>query len=264
MEVAGISMMFAGAILGLLSGIGVARLPSTLARIHAAAKPASLGLALVAVGAGFAAESLALLAVAVLIVVFQFLTAPIAGHLLGRSAIPALLEPEDAEVRETSHGRRLRFVLLAVTVWVALWRDPSVPNLLGGLIVGLLVAGIAGNRGVGGRVDLLGATRTLAGYAVGLVVANLRVARQVLTPSVNDLVETIVYCDLHTREQAVAFFDANAISFSPGTLTLELTGRAPYRMVVHALGQDAGAVSSEVAQLEAAGERMFGGATTGV
>ena len=104
MEIVGIAMMLAGAVLGLLSGVGVARLPSTLARIHAAAKPASLGLALVALGAGVTSRSLALLAVATLIVVFQFLTAPIAGHLLGRSATPVFLEPEDEGMPKVVHG----------------------------------------------------------------------------------------------------------------------------------------------------------------
>lgn len=251
--------MIAGALLGLLSGIGVARLPTTLARIHAAAKPASLGLALIALGAGIAASSSGLIAVGVLVVVFQFLTAPVSGHLLGRSVArlgeQALGEPSGQT--RVAHQRRWPLVAQTALVWVILWRDLTLANLIAGVLVGLVVMAITGSRPSPRRFDLRSALTTGLQYTVSLVKANLRMAQQVIALRVDDLVETVVVCDLETRSQSVAFFDANALTFSPGTLTLEISEHHPYRMVVHALGQDAVEVDAEVAGLEESAERMF-------
>jgi multicomponent Na+:H+ antiporter subunit G len=256
----GAAMMIAGALLGLLSGVGVARLPSTLARIHAAAKPASLGLALVALGAGVAASSIELVAIAVLVVTFQFLTAPISGHLLGRSV--ARLSADvlgDTEVGRADpvHERRWPLVLQTTLVWVILWRDLTLANVAAGVLVGVAVVALTGPRASPKRFDVRSALITLVGYTVSLVKANLRMAQQVVALRVDDLVETVVVCDLETRSQSVAFFDANAITFSPGTLTLEISEHHPYRMVVHALSQDAVEVNAEVADLEESAERMY-------
>lgn len=258
MTILGSAMMVFGALLGLLSGLGVARLPSTLARIHAAAKPASLGLALVASGAGLASGSIALIGVALLVVVFQFLTAPIAGHLLGRSVTGRRLPAEgEALVDADQYRRRWPVVLQTALVWIVLWRDLSAGSLLAGLALGLAVSAVTGPRISPRSISLTGALKALGSYALSLLVSNLRMARQVLAVWEGDPVETVVVCDLETRLESVAFFDANAISFSPGTLTLELSDGPPYRMVVHALGQDAVEVNSEVAELEDSAQEMY-------
>ena len=253
------AMMISGALLGLLSGVGVARLPSTLGRIHAAAKPASLGLALVALGAGLAASSLTLTALAVLVVAFQFMTAPISGHLLGRSV--ARLGQEQLGKRSGEslvfHERRWPLVVQTSLVWVVLWRDPTLANFVAGALVGLVVVSVTGPRISPKSFDLRNAVITGLEYAVSLVRANVRMAQQVIALRVDDLVETVVVCDLETRSQSVAFFDANAITFSPGTLTLEISEDHPYRMIVHALGQDAVEVNAEVAGLEESAEKMY-------
>lgn len=256
----GAAMMIAGALLGLLSGVGVARLPSTLARIHAAAKPASLGLALVALGAGVAASSIELVAIAVLVVAFQFLTAPISGHLLGRSVAglgEGVLGVAGERPSVPVHERRWPLVLQTMFIWVVLWRDLTLANVAAGVLVGLVVMAFTGPRVSPRGFDIRSALVTFVGYTISLVKANLRMAQQVVAMRVDDLVETVVVCDLETRSQSVAFFDANAITFSPGTLTLEISEHHPYRMVVHALGQDAVEVNAEVVELEESAERMY-------
>lgn len=258
MPILGSAMMVFGALLGLLSGLGLARLSSTLARIHAAAKPASLGLALVASGAGVASGSPALIGVALLVVVFQFLTAPVAGHLLGRSAAGRRFPEEDADpAPPPRHRRRWPIVLQTTVVWIVLWRDPGLGSVLAGLSIGLFVSAVTRPRVSPGRVSLAGAVKAFASYAVSLVMANLRMARQVLAFWADDPVETVVVCDLETRRESVAFFGANATSFSPGTLTLELSDGPPYRMVVHALGRHAVEVKAEVAELEKSARGMY-------
>lgn len=262
MSFAGAALMLAGAALGLLSGVGVARLPSSLARIHAAAKPASLGLVLVVLGASVVARSLELVAIAFLVGIFQFLTAPISGHLLGRSvASLGSLDSRRSEPPEPARSPRRRrwpLVVQIAVVWVALWRDPTVPNFVAGIAIGSVVAMLIGARPSPEHFDAFGALSTYTRYLYSLVQANLRMVTQVVRLRGDDVVEAVVYCDLETRSQSVAFFDANAISFSPGTLTLEITDSPPYRMVVHALGQDAIEVTAEVSELEESAERMYG------
>ena len=82
MIVLGGFVMAIGALLIAIGGIGVARLKTTLARTHAASKPASLGMVLVTLGAGMTARSWGLVGIALVMGAFQFATAPIAGHLV--------------------------------------------------------------------------------------------------------------------------------------------------------------------------------------
>lgn len=80
------TLMVAGCLLGLLGGVGVLRLPDVFGRMHAATKPPTLGLVLVAAGALLRVEDVADVTLLVLVVMLQFLTAPVGAHLVGRSA----------------------------------------------------------------------------------------------------------------------------------------------------------------------------------
>jgi multicomponent Na+:H+ antiporter subunit G len=79
-------LIIAGCLLALLGGIGVLRLPDVFGRMHAATKPPTLGLVLVAAGAILRVDSVADVTFLVLVVGLQFLTAPVGAHLVGRSA----------------------------------------------------------------------------------------------------------------------------------------------------------------------------------
>lgn len=81
--------LLSGASLSLVAGIGVLRLPDVFARMHAATKPATLGLVLLAIGAAFAVGSVAGWLTLSLVVALQFLTAPAGAHLVGRAAARA-------------------------------------------------------------------------------------------------------------------------------------------------------------------------------
>lgn len=258
-EILGGVLMLTGAGLTFIAGFGLVRLPSGLSRIHAAAKPASLGLALVAVGAGVASGSWGLMATGLLIAVLQFLTAPIAGHLLGRTLSPASgAETQELEVPPPvdEKSRRWALVVETVVLWIVLWRDLSLANVVAGTALGLVVAVIA-PAGHSNYPRPLPALRAGFSYLGSLVRANARMAYQVLAVRDEDLMETLVVCDLETGKESVAFFDANATSFSPGTLTLEISQGVPYRMVVHAMGQTADEVKADVSHLEDSASRMF-------
>ena len=260
-QIVGGSLMIVGASLALLAGVGLVRLPSALARLHAAAKPASLGLALVAVGAGVAAQSWELAVTGSMVAVFQFLTAPISGHLLGRSLYagrePALNREggSGSDPRTATHSPTLGVAI--ALVWIFLWRDVTWGTVAAGVGLGFVVAWRAGPSARMTRRNPLAALSTLFRYVASLLRANVRMAYQVLAFSESRLKESVVLCDLETRQEGVAFFDANATSFSPGTLTLEITSTVPYRMLVHSLGQSETEVRSEVAELEASAARVF-------
>lgn len=85
LDAVAIASMAAGSLLALVASIGLFRLPDTLARMHAATKPATLGVALCAVGAGLRLADPADSAKIVAVVVLQLVSAPIGAHILGRS-----------------------------------------------------------------------------------------------------------------------------------------------------------------------------------
>ena len=82
-------LVVAGAALGMLAGLGVLRFPDVFSRMHAATKPATLGLVVLALGAAIAADSVNDVARLALVVALQFLTAPAGAHLVGRAAAQA-------------------------------------------------------------------------------------------------------------------------------------------------------------------------------
>jgi multicomponent Na+:H+ antiporter subunit G len=79
-------LVLVGGAFVLLAGVGVVRLPDLFTRMQAATKGATLGAGclLLAVAAHFRTTDVA--ARAVLVVLFVFLTAPVAAHLIARAA----------------------------------------------------------------------------------------------------------------------------------------------------------------------------------
>ena len=79
--VASIGMFF-----NLVSAIGLMRMPDVYTRMQAAAKAGTLGVALSILAVAVYYNQLAYTALAFVIILFIFLTAPIASHLIGRAA----------------------------------------------------------------------------------------------------------------------------------------------------------------------------------
>lgn len=79
-------LILVGAALGALAGIGQLKFSDLFVRMHVATKPPTLGLMLVAIGAGMRIDGQGAMAGLLLTVALQFLTAPVAAHLIGRAA----------------------------------------------------------------------------------------------------------------------------------------------------------------------------------
>jgi len=74
-----------GCALNLIAAIGALRFPDLLSRMHAATKPQVLGLILVMAGLAASLGSSQLTWKLTIVVLFQFMTAPVSAHMVGRS-----------------------------------------------------------------------------------------------------------------------------------------------------------------------------------
>ena len=91
-EVIGGAMMVVGAALAVIAGLGLHRFPDVFARMHAATKPATLGLALVLGGATLLVDDIGSRTKLLLVIALQFITAPVGSHLVGRATYRAHTE----------------------------------------------------------------------------------------------------------------------------------------------------------------------------
>ena len=153
---------------------------------------------------------------------------------------------------------RLVRAVVMVVVWVALWSDLSLGTLTSGVLVALAVSLLVepwrDGRFVVRPVHL---TRFALFFLYKLVQSSVVVARAVISP--RDRIHTgIVGVPLRGCTEAVATVVADAISLTPGTLTIEVA-RDPLTLYVHALDvRDVEAVRADVRKLEILAVRALG------
>lgn len=73
-----------GAIITLIAALGVVLFRDARAAMHAATKPATLGVLLCATGAALQLDNVSTISKLVFIVIIQFVTAPVGAHMLSR------------------------------------------------------------------------------------------------------------------------------------------------------------------------------------
>jgi len=103
-----ILLLTIGTIFTLLAAIGILRMPDVFMRMQVATKAATLGVACVAMAAAVHFGDLATTARAVLIVLFLFLTAPVAAHTIGRAAYVAGAQLWEGTIVDELRGRHQR------------------------------------------------------------------------------------------------------------------------------------------------------------
>lgn len=89
MELVASALVILGAFLAFTAALGLQRFGDVFARMHAATKPATMGLALTLIGAAIAVPAPGAVIKLLLVVVLQFMTAPIGAHLVGRASFRA-------------------------------------------------------------------------------------------------------------------------------------------------------------------------------
>ena len=110
-----------------------------------------------------------------------------------------------------------------VVVWVALWGSLTPANVLGGLVVGvlLLLALPLSHVDTPGIVRPGALLRFVGFFAVDLVRSSWQVVRLVLRPKVH-LHQAVVAVPVRGASDQLLTLLANAVSLTPGTLTLEV------------------------------------------
>ncbi len=269
MTLLGSIVMSLGIALSVLSAFGVWRFPTAIARMHAATKSASLGLALVVLGAGVASSSPGIVGIGVLTTALLFLTAPISGHLLGRASyltgseryrFDALAGVEAAPLElEPSGETDFSFTrwLGLIAVWALLWRDVSIGTILGGGAVALAIEWTRRSVASPRPVRLGALARFAMYYLAALIRTNARVAWEVATPLQDEIDEAIVGIPLSVESPQAALLVANAVTFTPGTLAIELSGD-PLMLYAHVLHFEGEApLRSEINRLESLADAVF-------
>ena len=85
MHVVAAVLFLAGSFLAMVAGIGIARFPDLLSRMHAATKPQVLGLGMLMTALALEIRTGVVVWTLLLVVLFQFITAPVSAHMVGRA-----------------------------------------------------------------------------------------------------------------------------------------------------------------------------------
>lgn len=154
---------------------------------------------------------------------------------------------------------RLLSVAWLTTIWVVLWRDADPVNVCVGLALSVaLVAAV--DRGAASGANTIRpvpAARLAVVFAWKLLEANLRLAREVVTPR-NTIETGVIEVRLPTCTDVSLALTANAVSLTPGTLTIEAFNGPVTRLYVHVLHlHDVEAARREVRQIAALVRNAF-------
>ena len=155
--------------------------------------------------------------------------------------------------RQQASGRGVLVVWLAV-MWMLLWGTFSVPDLVNGVLIGLVLVVVVPPpelRDDHFTIHPLPALSFVIWFAWALVVSNLSVAKEVLAPPGRTGIRpAIVAVPLRTRSGRLATLIANAITLTPGTMTVDARGR-PAVLFVHVMSfADEASTLAEMADLE--------------
>jgi multicomponent Na+:H+ antiporter subunit E len=156
-------------------------------------------------------------------------------------------------------------IIWLAIVWALLWGDLGVASLLSGLGIAVFVVLIARPTGVRGMqltsFHPVSAVVFLAYFFVQLVKSNFQVAWEVITPRPRKN-RAIIAVPLHVSTEGLVTAVGNAITLTPGTLTVDVRRDDPERppvLYVHALHfSDVDSLRRSVLRLERLAVRAFG------
>ena len=135
--------------------------------------------------------------------------------------------------------RRLGIGAWLTVVWAALWGEFSPANLLSGVVVAVALLLLFPLQQVpnSGQFRPLRALRFVGFFLVQLVVANVQVAWEVVTPRNRDNEGIIALPVVASCSQTVLTMLVNTIGLTPGTMVIDLTD-SPRVLYVHVLHLD--------------------------
>lgn len=234
---AGVALL-AGAALAALGGFGLVRFPDVFTRMHAATKVATVGVIGATAAAAAEAGAVSGVLVLMLVIALLFLSGPLGMSLLARAAYHdpetprvstatqpdiAAPPPESTRASRTSGTSRLLALWLLV-VWVVLFGSLRPNVVAGGVIV---AAGVAfalrtlAPRWPEALLHPVRALRFTSHFAVQLLISTWDVIR-LLWRDTSTLHPAVLEIPLTVRTRNEVALLMNAISFTPGTVALEV------------------------------------------
>lgn len=105
LDILSAACLLSGCALAFAAAVGILRFPDLLTRVHAAAKPQTLGLMLILTGIGLRMESIGATTMLFVIAAVQLVTAPIAAHMVSRTAVEFNPIREDLLISDQLHDR---------------------------------------------------------------------------------------------------------------------------------------------------------------
>jgi len=135
--------------------------------------------------------------------------------------------------------RHLLIVVLLTAVWVCLWGDLTFANIVGGVAVsvGCLVAVPLDGPARHGRLRPIAALRYMIFFAKELLVANVVVAVEVVTPGNRDNEGIVALPLAPSCSPTVVLVIVNSIGLTPGTVVVDIA-EDPGTLFVHVLHLD--------------------------
>lgn len=132
--------------------------------------------------------------------------------------------------------------LVLMLVWCALFGDFAVKNLVGGFLIGYLMLMLLSSRGVVGSPRYLRRVRRILSFLwfflKELVVANVRVAREVVTPDINSK-PAIVAVPLGDLSDVEITLLASLVTLTPGTMSMDVSTNRQ-TLYLHVMDLDGG------------------------
>jgi multicomponent Na+:H+ antiporter subunit E len=136
-----------------------------------------------------------------------------------------------------------RAIALVIT-WVALWGEANVANIVTGVGISLLISVLfPSSSRASHHVSFIGSVLFLGRFVLDLFVSSFVVTRTVLFPTESRLHTHVVTVPLRVKDPLVATVIANAMTLTPGTMTVAVDD-ASFEIKLHVLG-DAPAESIE-------------------
>lgn len=127
-------------------------------------------------------------------------------------------------------------LVVSILVWVALWGEVNLANIVTGLVVAVVLAvAFPSAPRPNHRLDPLGAARFLGRFLVDLVTSSMTVAMTVLRPTRERLAVKVVDVPLRTNDPLWMAMISNAMTLTPGTMTVAVD-EATSTIKLHVLG----------------------------
>lgn len=245
------SAMIGGAALITLGAIGLIRFPDVFTRMHAATKAATVGVIGTTLAASPEAAGLGGTLILLIVVVLLFLSGPLGMSLLARAAYhdpqtPRAPNTRELEVQlpipETTPTSRAtgtsRFLAVWLfVIWIAAFGSLAPNVVIGGVIVAGVIAWLL--RGLAPRwpraiLHPIAAWKFILHFTGQMIAATWDVIVS-LRFTGEDIKPAIIEVPLRVRTRNEVTLLMNSISFTPGTVALELHDTHLY---VHVLTTD--------------------------